>query len=66
MKDPKKNKKKLPGNEAINQLQFPGIHPGMPLEEVREELKSEDTDPLGSYTGNPIDEEVPVQDVDDL
>lgn len=23
-------------------------------------------DPLGSYTGNPIDKEKPVQDVDDL
>ncbi len=62
MKKNEKNKKKLPGNQAINQLQFPGLEKGMPMDE----MKSEDTDPLGSYTGNPINEEVPVQDADDL
>ncbi len=62
MKPNQKNKKKLPGNQAINQLQFPGLEKGMPMDE----MKSEDTDPLGSYTGNPVNEEVPVQDADDL
>ncbi len=62
MKKNEKNKKKLPGNQAINQVQFPGLEKGMPMDE----MKSEDTDPLGSYTGNPVNDEVPVQDVDDL
>lgn len=62
MKENKKNKKKLPGNQAINQLQFPGLDRTMPMEE----MKSADTDPLGSYTGNPADGGVPVQDADDL
>ncbi len=62
MKKNEKNKKKLPGNQAINQVQFPGLEKGMPMDE----MKSEDTDPLGSYTGNPVNEEVPVQDADDL
>ncbi len=62
MKKNEKNKKKLPGNQAINQMQFPGLEKGMPMDE----MKSEDTDPLGSYTGNPVNDEVPVQDADDL
>lgn len=62
MKKNEKNKKKLPGNQAINQMQFPGLEKGMPMDE----MKSPDTDPLGSYTGNPVNDEVPVQDADDL
>ncbi len=62
MKKDTKNKKKLTGNQAINQMQFPGLEKGMPMDE----MKSPDTDPLGSYTGNPVDDEVPVQDADDL
>ena len=62
MKKTKNQKKKLPGNQAINQLQFPGIQTAMPMEE----LSSPDTDPLGSYTGNPIDGGTPTQDADDL
>lgn len=62
MKKNEKLKKKLPGNQAINQVQFPGLEKGMPMDE----MKSPDTDPLGSYTGNPVDGGVPVQDADDL
>ena len=62
MKKNEKNKKKLPGNQAINQMQFPGLEKGMPMDE----MKSPDTDPLGSYTGNPVNDEMPVQDADDL
>lgn len=57
-----KRKKKLPGKNSADALQLPSIRPGMPLEP----LKSEKTDPYGSYTGNPIYGEVPVQDADDL
>ena len=41
---------------------FPTIYPGEPLTAMR----SEQTDPFGSYTGNAVNNEVPVQDADDL
>ena len=40
-----------------------------PMEKARElsQLAAPDTDPLGSWTGQPLDPyEVPVQDADDL
>ena len=57
-----KKKKKLPGDQGENALHFPSVQPGMPLQT----MKAAKTDPLGSYTGNPVDDDVPVQDADDL
>ena len=36
------------------------------IKENGEEMKSSSYDPQGSYTGNPVDGEKPVQDADDL
>ncbi len=58
----KQNQKRAPGNRAIDKLQCPSGRKTIPPEP----LQSLDTDPFGSYTGNPIDNEVPVQDADDL
>lgn len=33
---------------------------------IDDEFKNEEIDPQGSYTGNPEDEEKPIQDADDL
>ena len=58
----KNQDKKMPSRDNKEKQYFPTILPGMPIEP----LKSEQTDPFGSYTGNAVNNEVPVQDVDDL
>ena len=57
----KKNKKPSVKNTR-EPYRFPTVYPGMPIEP----LQSVKTDPLGSYTGTPVDGGVPVQDADDL
>ncbi len=57
----KKGKKQVV-NSTREPYRFPTIYPGMPIEP----LQSVKSDPLGSYTGNPADGGVPIQDADDL
>jgi len=59
------------GTNYAERRAFPMEHkqkklPGAAVRAVVEQMASE-TDPLGSYTGRPLEEgEVPVQDADDL
>ena len=56
----RKSKKKKEQSVPIP-YRFPTVYPGMPMEPIQS-----NTDPQGSYTGNPLDGGVPVQDADDL
>jgi hypothetical protein len=56
-----KQKKEEPKNEGKTPYRFPAMYPTVPVEEFRSK-----TDPLGSYTGNEMNGETPVQDADDL
>ena len=56
-----KKKKELPDKEKKMPYRFPTIYPGMPIETMQSK-----TDPLGSYTGNEMNGDIPVQDADDL
>ncbi len=57
-----KKSKKRQDSTPQEPYRFPRIYPGEPLAAMR----SEKTDPFGSYTGNAVNNEVPVQDADDL
>lgn len=55
-------KKKEKQEKAVGTpYRFPTVYPGMPIETMQS-----NTDPLGSYTGNATDGQMPVQDADDL
>jgi hypothetical protein len=58
----KNQDKKMPPRDKKEKMNCPTILSGIPVEP----LKSEQTDPFGSYTGNAINNEIPVQDADDL
>ena len=55
-----KSKKKKEQSAPVP-YRFPTVYPTLTNQEMRSE-----TDPQGSYTGNPLDGGVPVQDADDL
>ena len=54
--------KKCPHRDQKDKKLCPSILNKLPIEP----LKSEQTDPFGSYTGNAVNNEIPTQDVDDL
>lgn len=55
MKDDQKKKAKRPTADKLREM-----------EDFAEQARLAHSDVLGSYTGNPLLDEMPVQDVDDL
>lgn len=55
MSDKKEKKAKRPGEDKLREM-----------EDFSEQARLAHSDVLGSYTGNPLQDRMPVQDADDL